>query len=87
MSKTKNIKQIRGFNYTDCYYMGEFNTHPSSGGLDPIPEVWHSAEQVEAELGVNLSRYSWKNNTVTNRGKLIESKKRFGQWRFEVTYE
>ena len=84
-----NIKYIDGFNYTCCYYRGDFNTSPSSGGLNPYRERFTSFEQAAQHTGIRLEtlieNINWEKMTITDEGKLLKSTIRYGEWRFELT--
>jgi len=81
---------VDGFNYSCCYFNGEFMTHPSSGGLNPFRERFESFEEASIATGISEAKLKrlWdrKSGTITDKGKLISSDTKYGQWRFEVTY-
>ena len=85
----EDIQYIDGFNYSCCWYKGDFNTNPSSGGLDPYKERFTSFEQASQDTGIPIDKLvgniNWKTKTITDNGELIKSSVRFGEWRFELT--
>ena len=85
----EDVQYIDGFNYACCYFKGDFNTNPSSGGLDPYTERFTTLEQVSDDTGIPIEtlvgNINWDTKTITDEGKLIKSSVRFGEWRFELT--